>query len=466
MLGRNGLLYRAAMVALLVIAAACGTTAVEVPPRAGDARPPESQGPGAGPANDASTTRRVIPAPDDGRTLFAPNPEAIVVYVDPGHGGCLDWGVPNPFDNTVGNAEKTITLGIGRALRDRLEDAGATVILSRDEDEALAGDRDPRFGCDGPPFRDVNGDGARGFDPEGHIRTRDEMTARIDLANLVRADVMLSIHINSLTENGQVYEIAATQTFYTDETAWGQASERLAGLVQEEVTAALDLMAAYERQDRGIEAINYYIIAPPLTEPTVEDPEPRKRPRGILMPGVLSEVGSMSLEVEGRLLAGAGGQAAVADALFRAIAAFVAERPLAVRYDAALPGGRAGEFPAIEPGDGPPFVAPDLGTGSDDSHRLTVRFTNTGSGAWPARTRVLAGWEPTDEPYLATPPERLESVDIDVPRLAPGEAVELEIELPRHSARRRHVAWLTLASSAGSFADLGSPALQVASDPR
>ena len=49
---------------------------------------------------------------------IAPNPSAIVVAIDPGHGGCLDWGVPNPYDNKVDKSEKADTLGIApRAAR-------------------------------------------------------------------------------------------------------------------------------------------------------------------------------------------------------------------------------------------------------------------------------------------------------------------------------------------------------------
>ena len=44
---------------------------------------------------------QIVPAPGSASRLFAPNPGAIVVAIDPGHGGCLDWGVPNPYDNTV-----------------------------------------------------------------------------------------------------------------------------------------------------------------------------------------------------------------------------------------------------------------------------------------------------------------------------------------------------------------------------
>src|SRR5207253_3063389 len=90
---------------------------------------------------------------------------AIVVAIDAGHGGCLDWGVPNPYDNKVGKSEKADTLGIALALRDLLTAQGITVVLTRTTDTALAGDLYPALGCNGAPFRDVNGDGITGFGP-------------------------------------------------------------------------------------------------------------------------------------------------------------------------------------------------------------------------------------------------------------------------------------------------------------
>ena len=403
----------------------------------------------------------VIAAPGSSSRIFPPNPGAIVVGIDPGHGGCLDWGVPNPFDNTVARAEKTMTLGIAMALAERLESDGISVVLARTGDEALAGDREPDFGCDGEPFRDVNGDGATGFDPEGYTLARDELTARIDLANLARADVFLSIHINSMTENGEVHEIAATQTFYTDEVAWGESSERLAADVQRAVVAGLEPIADYPRQDRGTQAINYFVIAPPLLEPSEDKPDPRKRPRGIQMPGVLAEVGSISLEREADLLASAEGQAAVADSLFAALESFLSERPIAVRYDAAIPAGDAGRRPDRVPGDGPPFRAPAI-TSADLEAPLRVRVTNTGTRTWPAGTGIVAGWAPTDEPYLAAAPERLVPLGVDVPLLRPGESVWLEVELPTVAALDRKLLWLTLTTPDARLDEAGSPPLQIA----
>src|SRR3546814_954176 len=73
-----------------------------------------------------------------------------------------------------------MTLAIAQQLRAMLAAQGLTVVMTRDDDVALAGDDYPDLGCHGPPWRDVNGDGESGFDPEGAVRTRDELQARLD----------------------------------------------------------------------------------------------------------------------------------------------------------------------------------------------------------------------------------------------------------------------------------------------
>ena len=134
--------------------------------------------------------------------------------------------------------------------------------MIRDGDVALAGDDYPELGCEGPPWRDVDGDGNSGFEESGRIRTRDELQARIDLANLAGADAFVSIHINSPTEGGQVIEVAFGQTFYDDETPWGpDASANLADAIQRGTVAAIDPLTTYTRQDRGTEAVAYYAIS-------------------------------------------------------------------------------------------------------------------------------------------------------------------------------------------------------------
>jgi N-acetylmuramoyl-L-alanine amidase len=405
---------------------------------------------------DASTAAsggigQVVPPPGSASRIYAPNPSAIVVAIDPGHGGCLDWGVPNPYDNTVERSEKAMTLAISLALREWLAAEGVRVVMTRETDVALAGDLYPDLGCHGDPFRDVNGDGVAGFGPDvpEHTRTRDELSAHIDLVNLARADVLISVHINSFTENGVVIEIAGTETFWTDETPWGVPhSERLATAVQASVVAALDVLAPYEREDRGTDAVNYYVLAPPTT--TGDRAEPR---RGSLMPAVLAEVGSMSLSAEADLLATPEAQEAIAAALGEALVTWFTERGPAARLKLAASGGD--DPPEAIPGTGPPYWPPSVE--ADEAPPVTI--TNTGRTAWPPGAEVLVGWQETDEPYLARPPA-LDELDVALPPLEPGASVTLALELPQPPQGVRAVGWLTIGLGDDVLSETGSPALQ------
>src|SRR5439155_21453013 len=217
---------RGLIVALSAALLVAGCTLAEPTPSSSSAQSAQPSQPSTAQATSSRGVGQVIAAPGSTSEVYRPNPAAIVVAIDPGHGGCLDWGVPNPYDNKVAKSEKADTLGIALALRDLLTAQGVTVVLTRTDDSALAGDLYPALGCHGAPFRDVNGDGITGFGPgvPEATRTRDELSARIDLSNLARADVFISIHINSMTENGVLYKIAASQTFYTDAFAWAAAS--------------------------------------------------------------------------------------------------------------------------------------------------------------------------------------------------------------------------------------------------
>jgi N-acetylmuramoyl-L-alanine amidase len=445
-----GLLLSAALLA------ACGTQPSASPGASG----PAASGSVAGSASEtAGPIGAIRPAPGSTSTVYQPNPAAIVVAIDPGHGGCLDWGVPDPRQRGVAYSEKAMTLAIGLQLRELLVAQGISVVMTRESDAALAGDNYPPLGCHGADWRDVNGDGESGFDPAGSVRTRDELQARLDLANVARADVLVSIHINSMTQNGVVFQIAATETFYTDETAWGvDVTAPLAQAIQDGVVRAMGAAADYDRQDRGIDAHNLYIVAPPLLKPTPERPDPRQQPtRGALMPSVLTEVGSITYRAEQNLLASAAGHRAAAQGIFEALAARFSDRPLAASYR--LPDAEAapGTVPAAVPGDGPPFWPPHA-----DADSAVVRLTNTGSAAWPADLSLVGGWQATDQPYLRVAPRDLQPVlDGPIPALAPGESVDVHVTLPPAGDTQPGVAWLTLSGADGPLTDLGSPPLQI-----
>ncbi len=450
--------FAAAAAALLLLAACDGGSASFTP------LPSESTG--ASPSATveptvAPTTGAVEPAPGSDSAVYAPNPGAILVAIDAGHGGCLDWGVPDPSVRGVQLAEKTLTLGIAQRLRDRLTADGIGVLMIRDGDEALAGDFEPDFGCDGAPWRDVDGDGNAGFEETGRIRTRDELQARIDLANLAAADAFVSIHINSPAEGGQTIEIAFGQTFYDDETPWGpEGSASLADTIQRGAAAALDPLVTYSRQDRGTEAVAYYAISRTWADgDTCETPgdEFCKPQRGLLMPSALAEVGSITLRVEHDLLASVAGQDAVADGLFDGLVEYFSARPLAGRIG--LADAPVGMAPEPVPGEGPPYWPPMAPSGP-----VELRLTNTGIVAWPAGSQLVAGWGETELPYLAAAPDSLEPLDVEVPPLEPGESVVVSVELPAVPGAERAVAWISLSVARASLADRGSVALQLSSE--
>ena len=440
---------------LPLVLVACGGPPTPSPSASGTA-------PAASPSADASQgpIGQVVAAPGSDSTVYQPNPGALVVAIDAGHGGCLDWGVPDPRQRGVRYSEKAMTLAIAQQLQSMLEAQGVTVVMTRDDDVALAGDDYPDLGCHGPPWRDVNGDGESGFDPEGAVRTRDELQARLDLANLVRADVLVSIHINSLTENGVVFDIAATETFYTDETPWGvDVTAPLAQAIQDGVVTEMDRVADYDRQDRGIQAHNLFIVAPPLLETTPDRPDPRKQPtRGALMPSVLTEVGSITHRAEQDLLASETGQRAAAQGIFDALQGQFANRALGAAYQVPSLEPMPGTLPAVEAGDGPMFWAPPAPAGP-----LEITLTNTGTESWPSGLTLAGGWEASDQPYLRVPPESLEPLlDEALPALGPGESVDVAVTVPGTGSEVRGVAWITLADGDRAWTEMGIPPLQVA----
>jgi N-acetylmuramoyl-L-alanine amidase len=448
---------------LLFLVSACGDQADPSPAASSGSEPPGSTNPSVAPL-PSTGLGEVRPARGSDSAIYGPNPGAIVVAIDAGHGGCLDWGVPDPQQRGPEYSEKAITLDIARDLAAALEDEGLLPVLLRDDDEALAGDLYPELGCDGPPFRDVNGDGEAGFGPSvtEATRTRDELQARLDLANLIGADVLVSLHVDSITDSaGTLLPIARTETFYTDETPWGvERSEPLARGVQEGVVAALGSAADYERQDRGVNAHNLYMVAPPLFEPTEERPNPLRQPtRGALMPAILLEVGSMTLPAEHELLMTDAGQAAVVEGIIDGLATWFGGRELAGRIEAPDLGFGAGQQPAAG-GSGPPFLATVV-SGPDEP--LTLRLTNTGTQSWPDDLRLVVGWgaEAATVPYLRAEPGRVDELDVTPPPLAPGESVDVSLVLAP-PAPGRQLAWITLAHGEGTLADLGTPALQLA----
>ena len=104
------------------------------------------------------------------------------IVIDPGHGG----KDPGTISDTI--YEKDINLAISKALEIELAKAGASVILTRDDDYDLSV-------------------------PNARWRKKSDFDNRINLINNSKADLYLSIHLNYLTNSAY----SGPQVFFDNE---------------------------------------------------------------------------------------------------------------------------------------------------------------------------------------------------------------------------------------------------------
>ncbi|SHI69450.1 N-acetylmuramoyl-L-alanine amidase family protein [Propionispora hippei] len=183
-----------------------------------------------------------------------------VIVVDPGHGGSNPGAVAN------NDRESDNNLAVGLKLRDKLVQAGAKVIMTRDTDRTVA--------------------------PEGSS-LGEELEARVAMAEQQKADIFVSIHSNSNPDSN----IAGAMTFYHSNK-----SPDLARAVQ---TALIKTTGAV---DKGISPATFYVL------------------RNTTMPGVLVEMGFVTNEQESVQLKNDAYRGKVAQGVFNGIAAYFANR--------------------------------------------------------------------------------------------------------------------------------------------
>ncbi|SDF70114.1 N-acetylmuramoyl-L-alanine amidase [Sporolituus thermophilus DSM 23256] len=146
---------------------------------------------------------------------FRPGLKNKVIAIDPGHGGS------DPGAIGLGKSqEKVITLAVAKQVQALLEKAGAKVIMTRQDD------------------RDVFGPNATAVE---------ELKARTSIANNRKADVFISIHINSFTNSAA----GGTSTYYYQKTPYDML------LAQNLQSALLQAGGLY---DRGANPANFYVI--------------------------------------------------------------------------------------------------------------------------------------------------------------------------------------------------------------
>jgi N-acetylmuramoyl-L-alanine amidase len=233
-------------------------------------------------------------------------PPAFTVVLDPGHGGDKE-GALSP----AGDKEKDLVLEISRRIGQRIRKAGGKVVFTRTGDISVP------------------------------------LPNRAAIATAIRADLFVSVHLNSMPTVEQRRHTHGIETYFlsadasdthASAVAARENSDRLAGepgpdpddpvagilsdlqdadALQSSSRLAYDIHAKLVEklgaEDRGVKQAPFYVLA------------------GARMPAVLLEVGFISHEDEGRKLRTREYQERVADAVVDGIRTFRAETRRASR---------------------------------------------------------------------------------------------------------------------------------------
>lgn len=337
---------------------------------------------------------------------WVPAPGSVVVAINPGHGGS------DPGARSGGLEEADVNLDIARRTARMLEAAGVIVVMTRTRD------------------RDVNRP-AVDVDGNGRIQHRDELVARLDIGNLARADLTLNIHNNATACRC----VAGTQTFVDTRRPWGARNRALGQAVQRSLVRRLRAFrtARWRVHDRGLGTGSYVS----LSGGAVAGPRPG------LMPAVLGESLFIDHPGDRARLASASVRGAIAAAYYDGVVTWLRARRFAARYTDP-------EAPAIvEPGDEAVVHVGVLATGRDTlaGWRLEARLVPRvpvldGSG----RRGTLVG-------------------SVPVPRLRPGQALDLEVPITMPDAARDWLLTLDLVRGDTRLARMGivQPQLPISS---
>ncbi|GAX89288.1 N-acetylmuramoyl-L-alanine amidase CwlD [Effusibacillus lacus] len=186
------------------------------------------------------------------------------IVIDPGHGGPDGGAVA--ADGTI---EKTITLTVSQYLRDYLQQAGAYVIMTRDDDRDLASPE------------------TKGYSK----RKWEDLKERLSIIRENNASMFCSIHLNSNPGGGK-----GAQVFYDTEL---EASKLLAQAIQSQFQKQLNSKRAIEPQE------DLYLL------------------RNSHVPAVLAEVGFLSNTAELALLKQKSYQKKIAYSMYQGILEYV-----------------------------------------------------------------------------------------------------------------------------------------------
>lgn len=142
-----------------------------------------------------------------------------VVVLDPGHGGSDPGKI-----GVNGEEEKKINLEISLMLRDKLEEKGVSVIMTREKDTGL-------------------------YEEDASNKKVQDLQRRAELIHARQPDCVISIHQNSYPDS----EIKGAQVFYYENSAEGK---RLAEILQQSLKEQVD--PQNHRQAKG--NTTYYLL--------------------------------------------------------------------------------------------------------------------------------------------------------------------------------------------------------------
>jgi N-acetylmuramoyl-L-alanine amidase len=241
--------------------------------------------------------------------------EPLTVVLDPGHGGG-EVGA-----SAHGVVEKDSNLDMARRVQRLLEATGVRAILTRTGDTH-----------------------ADGYTPDpslsGRALTRQDLQARVDLANEHDADLFISLHSNGSTSTAE----SGVEVWYDPNREFGDDNERLATGLQRSLLDALAVYG-YQARNRGIKDDTcfrlrrdrcrpLYVLGPARTDvsslpPPVDGRAPfeASAPRATGMPGALVELLFISNTSDAAVLADPTGRDAVARGLADAVVAFLNASP-------------------------------------------------------------------------------------------------------------------------------------------
>ncbi|ASF37772.1 N-acetylmuramoyl-L-alanine amidase CwlD [Halobacillus halophilus] len=205
----------------------------------------------------------------DAWTLWSSPLSGKIIVLDPGHGGA-DGGA----EGTDGTQEKDITLRMSEYLRDYLQEAGALVYLTRNEDKDLASEN------------------------AGSLSRRksEDIRNRVQYIKEKEADFYLSIHLNAIPSP----KWRGAQTFFNSNNPQ---SEHLAKFIQSEIRTNL------ENTDRqAMDLTSIYLL------------------KHVEAPGALVEAGFLSNGEERELLKSEEYQRKMAASIYQGVLRYVTER--------------------------------------------------------------------------------------------------------------------------------------------